>query len=93
MSTTYLSSKIEENELNIDEYPFQQCDHPDDTHRGGIGIYCKSTLPCTKPELTKLEALVFQVKFGTKKYFFTCLYRDPSTENNSMKKLTNLLTN
>ena len=37
-----------------------------------------------KPELTKLtETLVFQVKIGTKKCFFTYIYRNPSTDNNS----------
>ena len=36
-----------------------------------------------KPELTKLyETLIFQVKVGGKKYFFTCVYRNPSSDNN-----------
>ena len=47
-------------------------------------MYYKSSLPCTfKPELTKLsETLIFQVKVGSKKCFFTCGYRNPSAENN-----------
>ena len=37
-----------------------------------------------KPVLTKLnDTLVFQVKVGTRKCFFTCIYRNPSSENNS----------
>ena len=89
LGETHLSSKIDENELNIEGYSFQRCDHPDDTSRGGMGIYYKSSLPCIfKPELTKLnEALVFQVKVGTRKCLFTCLYRNPSPENNSMDKV------
>ena len=89
LGETHLCSKINENELNIEGYSFKHCDHPNDTSRGGIGIYYKSFLPCIfKPELTKLnETLVFQVKVGTRKCFFTCIYRNPSSENNSNDKV------
>ena len=75
LGESYLTSKIDENELSIDGYSFQRCDNPDDVSRGGIMIYHKSSLPCTfKPELTKLkETLVLQVKVGSKKCFFTCI--------------------
>ena len=61
LGETHLSSKIDENELNIEGHSFQRCDHPDDTSRGGMDIYYKSSLACIfKSELTKLnEALVF----------------------------------
>ena len=51
--------------------------------------YIKSFLPCIfKPELTKLnETLVIQVKVGTRKCFFTCIYRNPSSENKSNDKV------
>ena len=89
LGETHLTSKISENELNIDGYYFVRCDHPGDDSRGGIGVYYKSTLPCTfKPELTKLsETLVFQIKVGARKCFFTCVYRNPSSENNSKEKI------
>ena len=98
LGETHLTSKIVNNDLEIEGYSFERCDHPDDDARGGIGIYYKSSLPCIfKPELTKLnETLVFQVKIGTKKCFFTYLYRNPSTENNSTDKVdefTNELNN
>ena len=102
LGETHLCSKINENELNIEGYSFKHCDHPNDASRGGIGIYYKSFLPCIfKPELTKLnETLVVQVKVGTRKCFFTCIYRNPSSENNSndkvdefANKLNNILNN
>ena len=38
--------------------------------------------------MTKLrESLVFQVKIGTTKCFFTCIYRNPSSENNTKDKV------
>ena len=63
---------------------FERPDHPDDNCRGGIGVYHKSALPCIfKPELAKLnETLIFQVKVGGKKCFFTCVYGNPSSDNN-----------
>ena len=89
LGETHLCSKINENELNIEGYSFKHCDHLNDTSRGGIGIYYKSFLPCIfKPELTKLnETLVVQVKVGTRKCVFTCIYRNPSSENNSNDKV------
>ena len=85
LGESHLTSKTDENELSIDGYSFQRCDNPGDVSRGGIIIYHKSSLPCVfKPELTKLkETLVLQVKVGSKKCFFTCIYRNPSSENNS----------
>ena len=58
------------------------CDHPCDTCRGDIGVYYKSSISCIfKQELTKPnETLVFQVKSGTGKCFFTCIYRHQSFE-------------
>ena len=56
LGETHQCSKINENELNIEGYSFKHCDQPNDTSRGGIGIYYKSFLPCIfKPELTKLK--------------------------------------
>ena len=86
---THLTSKIDNNDLEIEGYSFERSDHPDDDARGGIGIYYKSSLPCIfKPGLTTLnESLVFQVKIVRKKCFFTCLYRNPSNENNLRDKV------
>ena len=98
LGETHLTSKIDNNDLEIGGYSFERSDHPNDDARGGIGIYYKSSLPCIfKPELTTLnESLVFQVKIGRKKCFFTCLYRNPSNENNLRDKVdefTNELNN
>ena len=80
---------LNENKLNNEGYSFKHCDHPNDTSRGGIGIYYKSFLPCIfKPVLTKLnETLFVQVKVGTRKCFFTCINRNPSSENNPNDKI------
>ena len=98
LGETHLTSKIDNNDLKIEGYSFEHSDHPDGDARGGIGIYYNSSLLCIfKPELTTLnETLVFQVKIGRKKCFFTCLYRNPSNENNSRDKVdefTNELNN
>ena len=80
----HLTTKTTDYELDIDGYIFERSDHPDDNCRGGIGVYHKPALPCIfKPELTKLnETLIFQVKVGGKKCFFTCVYGNPSSDNN-----------
>ena len=90
---THLCSKINEIELNIEVYSFKHCDQPNDTSRGGIRIYYKSFLPCIfKPELN--ETLLFQVKVGTRKCFFTCIYRNPSSEVDKFaNELNNTLNN
>ena len=84
LDETHLTSKVDENELRIEGYSFERYDHQDDISRGGIGVYYKTNLPCVfKPELTNLtETLVLQVKVGNKKCFFTCIYRNPSHDNN-----------
>ena len=109
LGDSHLTSKIDENDLEIDGYTvwygmvwgtearpsrrhlfiIKRCDHPDDKSRGGIAVYYKSTLPIVfKPGLTNLsETLIFQVKLGNKKCFFTCIYRNPSKENNSTEKV------
>ena len=65
---THLTSKIHENDLELEGYSFQRCDHPDDTSRGSIGVYYKTSLPCMfKPQLTNLsKTLVFQIKIRSK---------------------------
>ena len=94
LGETHLTSKIDEDDLEIDGYTNKRCDHPDDMSRGGIAVYYKSALSVLfKPELTKLtESLVFQVKVGNKKCFFTCVYRNPSKENNSIEKIDEFST-
>ena len=85
LGETHLTTNTTDYEQTTDyDYKFERCDHPGDYSRGGIGVYHKSTLPCIfKPELTKLnETLIFQVKVGGKKCFFTCVYRNPSSDNN-----------
>ena len=56
LGETHLTSKIDNNDLEIEGYSFEHSDHPDGDARGGIGIYYKSSLPCIfKPELTTLK--------------------------------------
>ena len=89
LGESHLTSKTDEKDLEIDGYSFERSDHPDDVSRGGVIIYYKSSLPCVfKPLLTNLsETLIMQVKVGSKKCFFTCIYRNPSTENNKNDKV------
>ena len=84
---SYPTSNVDENYINIGGYSFKLSDNPNDDARGGVIVYHKLSLPCTfKPDLTKLdEKLVLQVKVGSKKSLFTCIYRNPSSINNSKK--------
>ena len=81
----HLTTRINDQNLDMEGYTFKRCNHPNDIARGGIGVYYKSTLAIMlKPELTKLTiTLISQVNIGTEKCFFTCIYRIPSADNNS----------
>ena len=89
LGETHLTSSTNVEDLVIDGYDFKRCDHPNNEARGGIMVYYKQCLPCTfKPEIAQLrECLVFQIKIGSKKCFFTCLYRNPSQENNQKENV------
>ena len=56
LGETHLTSKITNDDLNIEGYSFERIDYPNDDPRGGVGIYYKTSLPCMfKPELYKLK--------------------------------------
>ena len=44
LGETHLTSKIDNNDLEIEGYSFERSDHPDGDARGVIGIYNKSSL-------------------------------------------------
>ena len=80
LNKTYLTSQINDEDLNLDGYTLIRCDHPEDVSRGGAAVYYKSHLPLIlKPEHTHLsEILVFQLKV---------VYRNPSAINSSVEKV------
>ena len=85
----HLTSRIDEDDLEIDILALKGV-----TILMVIAVYYNSDLPIIfKPELTKLtKSLIFQVKLGNKKCFFTCTYRNPSIENNSSEKIDEFST-
>ena len=84
LSETYLNSGILSDDVNLEiqGYTLVRCDHPSDTHRGGVCIYFKSCLPIKVSNVTLLnESLLFELKIGNKLCSFLTLYRSPSQSN------------
>ena len=49
------------------------------TKHGGVGLFYKNTLPLVvRHDLSYPETLVVEIRFGSKRIFFTVLYRSPS---------------
>ena len=44
ISETFLNNTYEDNNLNLNGYSLLRVDHPSNTKRGGVCIYCKETL-------------------------------------------------
>ena len=63
LGETHLTSRTNDDNLDIDGYTLKCCDHPDNILQGGVAVYYKSTLLLIfKPELTYLrETLLYQV--------------------------------
>ena len=89
---THLNHDTNDNDLQINGYTLQRCDHPNNVSRGGVCVYFRSDLPITiKPDLTFLdECIVMELKVGRKRCFITCLYRSPA--NNSKDKVDEFVT-
>ena len=54
------------------------------TRHGGVGLFYKNTLPLKETDdLAFNETIVIELKFGSKKIFFTLLYRSPAFKDGS----------
>ena len=71
-------------ETLLDEYTFVPINNPANTRRGGVGLFCKNSLPVViRNDLYFEESIVGELKFGRKNIFFTVLYRSPAFDQNS----------
>ena len=81
LSETYLDSTVplDDDSLVISGYNSIRFDHPSNTKRGGVCLYCKNYLPLRVLNISYLkEFLNFELKIDNKSCNFIALYRSPS---------------
>ena len=81
LSETYLDSTVplDDDNLVISGYNLIRSDHPSNTKRGGVCLYCKNYLPLRVLNISYLkECLNFELKISDKSCTFIALYRSPS---------------
>ena len=90
---TSLSDDLAQRVPELDGYSFISANHPDNTRRGGVGIFYKNSLPLTpRYDLAFQESLVVELNLNHKRIFFTVLYRSPAFAYNSTE-FNNFLKN
>ena len=80
ISEMYLDSNAspDNNNLKISRYNLILSDHPSNSKRGGICIYCKHFLPLRILDVQYLqECINFEMKIGDKICNFISFYRSP----------------
>ena len=76
---TSLDDTIEIPEVLIEDYTFVNCNNPNNTKHGGVGLFYKNNLPIkVRNDLSFDESIVVELRFGRKKIFFTVLYKSPT---------------
>ena len=79
---TYLNDTIPNNQIEMEGYSSNifRSDHPTNTKRGGVCLYCKNYLPIKlHPDLHILdESIVVELTLSRKRLFFAVIYRSPS---------------
>ena len=81
LSETYLDSNIrpDVDHLEIEGYDIARADHPTNTKREGVCIYCKKGLPLRVLNIIFLnECINFELRIGDKTCNFDVLCRSPS---------------
>ena len=81
LSETFLDSSIliDDDNLQIPGYSSVRADHPSNTKRGGVLLYCKSFLPIKLIDVNYLnECISFELRIGGKVCKILTLYRSPS---------------
>ena len=90
---TSLNDSVELPETLLDDYIFVPANNPANTRHGGVGLFYKTSLPViVRNDLSFDESIVVELNFGKKKYFFTVLYRNPSS-NHTSPEFQNFLAN
>ena len=79
MSGTFLDSSIDisDKRININGCSLMRANHPSNTKRGGVCMYCKNYLPVIRrTDLSDLqECIVAEITVDKERCFLTCLYR------------------
>ena len=79
MSGTFLDSSIDisDTRININSCSLMTANHPSNTKRGGVCMYCKNYLPVIRrTDLSDLqECIVAEITVDKERCFLTCLYR------------------
>ena len=81
LSETCLDSNtpLNDDHLEISGYTLVRSDHPSNTKRGGVCLYCKNNLPVGVINIGYLnECLTLELTVGDKTCNFVVLYRSPS---------------
>ena len=74
-----MDDTIEISEVLIEDYTFVNCNHPNNTKHGGVGLFYKNNLPIkVRNDLSFDESIVVELRFGRKYIFFTVLYKSPT---------------
>ena len=73
---TSLKDTIKLPDSLLNDYTFAHSKNPTNTRHGGVGLFCKQSLPIKiRNDLSFDESIVIELNFGRKKVFFTLLYR------------------
>ena len=82
MSETYLDFSTPNNLIDIEGYKLVRAEHPDDTKKGRVCIYCKESLPVKIINLPYFkEALFLEMSYNKNKVIVSVIYRSPSQTN------------
>ena len=97
LSETYLncSNSPDDETLEISGYNLVRSDHPLNSKRGGVCIYCKNYLPLQIISINHLsESINFEIMIGNKICNFITLHRLPSQNQDDFQaSIDNLKTN
>ena len=89
LSETFLDSNIDisDTRINISGYSLLRADHPSNTKRSGVCMYCKNYLSIIRrTDLSDVqECIVVEITVDKRICFLTCLYRSLSQNDDRFK--------
>ena len=91
LSETYLdfNTPLNDDNVEISGYTLVRSDHPSNTKRGGVCLYCKNNLPLRVINIGYLnECLILELTVGDKTCNFVVLYRSPSQSQDEFETLS-----
>ena len=79
---TSLNDSVELPETLLKEYTFIPANNPANMRHGGVGLFCKDSLPIIVRNDLSFDESMVELKFG-RNFFFVALYRSPAFHHNS----------